>query len=60
MNLDKSTVILTKFINCEKTVMLDNIDESTKKDLQPKKKKKRGSRGRTRKKLAQSHAFQVD
>ena len=26
MNLGKSTVILTKFTNCEKTVMLDNID----------------------------------
>lgn len=38
MNLGKSTVILTKFTNCEKTVMLDNIDQSTEKDLQPKKK----------------------
>ena len=59
MNLGKSTVILTRFTDCEKTVMLDNIDESTEKDLQPKK-KRRGSRGRTRKKLLQSHAFQVD
>lgn len=38
MNLGKSTVILTRFTDCEKTVMLDNIDESTEKDLQPKKK----------------------
>ena len=40
MNLGKSTVILTRFTDCEKTVMLDNIDESTEKDLQPKKKKR--------------------
>lgn len=41
--------------------MLDNI-ESTEKDLQPKKNRGGGvgSRGRTRNKLAQSHAFQVD
>lgn len=44
--------------------MLDNI-ESTEKDLQPKKNRGVGgggwgSRGRARKKLAQSHAFQVD
>lgn len=26
MNLGKSTVILTRFTDCEKTVMLDNID----------------------------------